>query len=103
METDRRGTRRFALSLPVEARGESPFNPQPVEGRTQNVSAKGIYFVCDEAYMSGQLLHIKMKLSGDKAAGTDSIFLTVRCRVQRVDKMSTNGAGRFGVAVALDE
>ena len=34
--------------------------------------------------MSGQLLHAKMKLSGDKPAGTDPIFLTVRCRVQRI-------------------
>ena len=103
METDRRSTRRFALSLPVEARGESPFNPQPVKGRTQNVSAKGIYFACDEAYMAGQLLHVKMRLSGDKTAGIDSILLTVRCRVQRVSKISMSGAGRFGVAVALDE
>ena len=103
METDRRSTRRFALSLPVAARGESPFNPQPVEGRTQNVSAKGVYSVCNAAYMAGQLLHVKMMLSDGKAAGTDSTFLTVRRRVQRVDKMSMNGAGRFGVAVALDE
>ena len=103
METDRRSTRRFALSLPVEACGGSPFKSQPVKGRTRNVSANGIYFVCDEACMAGQLLHITMKLSGEKMGGTDSIFVTVRCRVQRVEEIFQIGLKRFGVAVALDE
>lgn len=50
MQTDRRSTRRFALSLPAEACGESPFKSQPIQGRTRNVSANGIYFVCDQTY-----------------------------------------------------
>ena len=103
MDTNRRSSRRFALSLPVEACGESPFKTQPIKGRTRNVSANGIYFVCDEACMAGQLLYITMKLPGDKLDHADGIFLRVRCRVRRVEEMLQNGSKAFGIAVALDE
>jgi hypothetical protein len=103
MKTDRRKTRRFALSLPVEACGENPLNPQPFQGRTRNISVNGIYFVCDKPCMPGQTLRIIMKLSVNRLSGTDSIFLTLRCRVRRVDEMFLNGLKQFGCAVALDE
>jgi hypothetical protein len=53
--------------------------------------------------MKGQLVHVTISLSGGPIAGSGSIFLTLRCRVQRVEKISENGSKLFGVAVALDE
>jgi hypothetical protein len=100
---DRRSSRRFALSLPIEVRGESPFNPQTFRGRTRDIAANGVYFFCDEAYMSGQLVDVAITLSGDLVAGSDRVSLTLRCRVQWVEKISQNGSRTFGVAVALDE
>src|ERR1700730_12384910 len=84
---DRRYSRRLALRLPIDVCGESPFNPQTCRGRTRDIAAKGVYFVCEEAYMAGQLVHVTIKLSGDPVAGSDSISLTLRCRVQRVEEI----------------
>jgi hypothetical protein len=100
---DRRCSRRFAMSLPIEVSGESPFNPQTFRGRTRDIAANGVYFFCEEAYMVGQLLHVTMRLSGDPVAGSDPVTLTLRCRVQRVEEIIRNGSKAFGVAVALDE
>ena len=100
---DRRCSRRFAMSLPIEVSGESPFNPQTFPGRTRDIAANGVYFLCEEAYMAGQLVHVTIRLSRGLVAGSDSVSLTLRCRVQRVEKISQNGSKAFGVAVALDE
>jgi hypothetical protein len=99
----RRGTKRWAVSQLIEVCGESPFNPQTYRGRTRDISAKGIYFVCEEPYMKGQLVHVTISLSGGPIAGSDSVCLTLRCRVQRVEKIFQNGSKTFGIAVALDE
>jgi hypothetical protein len=100
---DRRGSRRLARSLPIEVCGESPFNPRTFRGRTRDIAAKGVYFVCEEAYMKGQLVHFTIRLSGVPVAGSDSVSLMLRCRVQRVEELIENGSKIFGVAVALDE
>jgi len=99
----RRGTKRWAVSQLIEVCGESPFNPQTYRGKTRDISAKGIYFVCEEPYMKGQLVHVTISLSGGPIAGSDSVYLTLRCRVQRVEKIFQNGSKTFGIAVALDE
>jgi hypothetical protein len=103
LTNDRRGSERRAMSESIEVCGESPFNPQTYRGRTRDISAKGIYFVCEEPYMVGQLLHVTIRLSRGLVAGSDSVSLTLRCRVQRVEKIFQNGSKTFGVAVALDE
>jgi hypothetical protein len=103
LTTDRRGSRRLALSLPVEVCGEGPFNPETFCGRTRDIGAKGVYFVCEEAYIVGQLIHVTIRLSGVLVTGTDSVSLTLRYRVQRVEEILRNGSKTFGVAAALDE
>ena len=100
---DRRLSCRVALSFPMEVCGESPFNAQPVKVNAANFSAKGVYFVSPEAYLAGQLLYVTVKLPGDPPRGSSDVFLTVRCRIQRVEPLSVQGAKRFGVAVSLDE
>jgi hypothetical protein len=100
---DRRCSRRFALSLPIEVSGESPFNPQTFRGRTRDIAANGIYFFCEEAYMAGQLVHVTIRLSGDSVAFSDRVSLTLRYRVQRVEEIVRNASKIFGVAVALDK
>jgi hypothetical protein len=91
------------MSQSIEVCGESPFNPRTYRGRTRNISARGVYFVCEEPYMKGQLVHVTISLSGVLIAGPDNISLTMRCRVQRVEEISKIGPKIFGVAVALDE
>ena len=100
---DRRCSRRFALSLPIEVRGESPFNPQTFRGTSRDIAANGVYFLCEEAYMAGQLVHVTIRLFGDLVGSPNSVSLTLRCRVQWVEEITWNDAKTFGVAVALDE
>jgi hypothetical protein len=100
---DRRYSPRLTQRLPIEVCGESLFNPHIFRGRTCDIAAKGIYFVCEEAYMVGQLIHVTVTLSGDRAVSCDSVSLTLRYRIQRVETLIRNGLKIFGVAVALDE
>jgi hypothetical protein len=100
---DRRCSRRFALSLPIEVNGESPFNPQTFCGRTRDIAANGVYFSCEEAYMAGQLVHVTIRLFRGWVTSSDSVSLKLRCRVQWVEEITRNGSKAFGVAVALDE
>jgi hypothetical protein len=100
---DRRCSRRFTLSLPIEASGESPFNSQTFRGKIRDIAANGVYFFCEEAYMAGQLVHVTIRLSLDPVAFPDRVSLTLRCRVQRVEEIVRNASRIFGVAVALDE
>lgn len=101
---DRRYAPRAALSLPIAVRGESPFNTQTFHAMTRDISAKGVYFVCDEAYMAGQLLHATIRLSSEVTNGFECLSLTLRFRVQRAElQISSNGFKTFGVAMALDE
>ena len=103
LRNGRRGSERWAMSQSIEVCGESPFNPQTYRGRTRDISAKGLYFVCEESYIVGQLVHVTIRLSRGLVADSDSVSLTLRCRVQRVERISQSGAKTFGVAVALDE
>jgi hypothetical protein len=100
---DGRYSRRLALRLPIEVCGESPFNPQTFRGRTRDIAAKGVYFVCEQAYMVAQLVHVTIRLSGDLVAGSERVSLTLRYRIQRVEEIFQNGSKTFGIAVALDE
>jgi c-di-GMP-binding flagellar brake protein YcgR len=98
---DRRCSRRIAFVLPIEVRGESPFNTRTVRGTTQNLSANGMSFVCGERYLPGQLLYITMKF-GDQAQGTDSFAIRLQFRVQRLEQAQRNDSEQFAVALALD-
>jgi hypothetical protein len=101
-QIDRRSSKRFALSLSLEARGVTALDSQRVTGITRNVSAAGMYFVCDRLYTVGKLLNVTINLSGQTTnSGKDCLSLTVRCRVQRVAEIFQNGAKRYGVALTL--
>jgi hypothetical protein len=102
-QAERRSTLRFPLTLPVEVFLDRVAKSQPVKGRTRDVSANGMYFVCNKPYRAGQLLFIKMNLAGEKVGGGDSISLTVGCQVQRVEEIVQGAAKLFGIAVALQD
>ena len=102
-QAERRSTLRFPLALPVEVFLDRVAKSQPVKGRTRDVSANGMYFVCNKPYRAGQLLFIKMNLAGEKVGGGDSISLTVGCHVQRVEEIVQGAAKLFGIAVALQD
>jgi hypothetical protein len=99
---DRRCSPRLALRLPVEACAQGRLSPQTYRGTTRDISAKGVYFVCGEAYLAGQLVYVTIRMSGDLAAGSDSVSLTSRYRVKRVEEIFQNGSKRFGIAAALE-
>jgi hypothetical protein len=103
MQAERRSTHRFPLALPVDVFVDRVSKSQPVKGRTRDVSANGMYFVCNKPYRAGQLLSITMNLAGEKVGGGDSISLTVGCHVQRVEEIVQGGAKVFGIAVALQD
>jgi len=102
-QAERRSTLRYPLALPVEVFLDRVAKSQPVKGRTRDLSANGMYFVCNKPYRAGQLLFITMNLAGEKAGGGDSISLTVGCHVQRVEEIVQGAAKLFGIAVTLQD
>jgi hypothetical protein len=100
---ERRCSRRLPQCLPVEVCVESPFSPEIIRGNTRDITAKGAYFFCKQAFMVGQLLRVTIRLSGGLDAGADRVSLTLRSRVQRVEQLVRNGSKTFGIAVALEK
>jgi len=60
--TERRTTRRYDLSLPVVIRVPAERALDSQQGKTRDVSTRGLYFVVDQNMESGSQLDITLTL-----------------------------------------
>src|SRR4030081_2300701 len=96
-DKDKRGTRRFALRLPVTVRyGE---NEQEQAAQTRDVSARGICFYVDSAITAGSPIDFTLTLPPEITL-TESI--RVRCK-GRVVRVEGGTASTMAVAAVIDE
>jgi hypothetical protein len=96
-DQDKRGTRRFALRLPVTVRyGE---NEQEQAAQTRDVSARGICFYVDSAITAGSPIDFTLTLPPEITL-TESI--RVRCK-GRVVRVEGGTASKMAVAAVIDE
>jgi PilZ domain len=96
-DKDKRGTRRFALRLPVTVRyGE---NEQEQAAQTRDVSARGICFYVDSAITAGSPIDFTLTLPPEITL-TESI--RVRCK-GRVVRVEGGTASKMAVAAVIDE
>lgn len=93
---DQRGTRRFALRLPVSVKfadtGELP-------AQTKDVSARGVYFYVDTPIAQGSALDFTLTLPPEITL-TDSIRVRCQGKVVRVDESPT---GKVGIAAMIEQ
>ncbi len=98
--TERRTARRYDLSLPVIIR-------VPVEketsrnGKTRDISTRGVYFTVDQDLSAGVELDITLTLPSEVTRGSE-VFIRAMGKVVRVEKKPENGTSRIGVAAVIE-
>jgi len=94
---DLRGTRRFALRLPVSVRFGEEAREAPAT--TRDVSARGVFFVLDAPIAEGSRLEFTLTLPPEVTL-TDSIRVRCQGRVVRVEQRQPSG--KVGIAAVIE-
>ena len=99
--TDRRTARRYDLSLPVMIRLPIEKDASSHNGKTRDISTRGVYFTLEEGLNSGSELDITLTLPGEVTHGSE-VFIRATGKVVRVEKRPDNGSTRVGVAAVIE-
>jgi len=99
--TERRTARRYDLSLPIIIRVPTERRIDSQEGKTRDVSTRGLYFVIEQDLEAGSELDITMTLPAEITHGTE-VFVRAFGKVVRVERRNEDGATRMGVAAVIE-
>jgi hypothetical protein len=99
--TERRTARRYDLSLPVIIRIPVELQPTSRNGKTRNISTRGVYFLVDNELNAGSELDLTMTLPAEVTGGTE-VFIRAIGKVLRTEKHQDNGNPRVGVAAVIE-
>lgn len=99
--TERRAARRYDLSLPVVIRVPIDRESASRNGKTRDISTRGVYFTLDKELCNGAELDITLTLPAEITRGTE-VFVRAQGKVVRVEKRSEDGAERIGVAAVIE-
>src|SRR5579862_244983 len=97
--TERRTARRYDLSLPVLIR--VPLERDACNGKTRDISTRGVYFVVQNSLDAGAELDLTMTLPAEVTGGTE-VFIRAIGKVVRVEKPPENESQRVGVAAVIE-
>jgi hypothetical protein len=100
--TERRTARRYELSLPVVIRTPAARQAESRNGRTRDISTRGVYFTLDEDLAPGSELDFMLTLPAEITHGTE-VFVRAHGKVVRVDKKDEQGNVRIGVAAVIEK
>jgi hypothetical protein len=93
-QSDRRATRRFALTLPVTLD-----NGHDAPATTRDVSARGVCFYIESALSEGQQFEFTLTLPPEVTL-TENVEVRCVARVVRVEP--ANADGKLAVAAVID-
>jgi hypothetical protein len=99
--TERRTTRRYDLSLPVVVRVPAEPTVDLQQGKTRDVSTRGLYFVVDENMESGSQLDITLTLPAEITHGSE-VLIRALGKVVRIERRMEDGNARMGVAAVIE-
>ena len=99
--TERRTARRYDLTLPVSIRGASERVAGRTEGKTRDISTRGLYFVVGQELAAGSELDITLTLPGEITHGSD-VLVRAQGKVVRVEPRLEDGETRMGVAAVIE-
>ena len=99
--TERRTARRYDLSLPVIIRVPVDKEISSRNGKTRDISTRGVYFTLDEGLNDGAELDITLTLPSEVTRGSE-VFIRAMGKVVRVDRRPENDASRVGVAAIIE-
>jgi len=99
--TERRTARRYDLSLPIIIRVPTERELDTQQGKTRDVSTRGLYFVVGQNLEAGSELDITMTLPAEITHGT-KVFVRALGKVVRVERRMEDGNTRMGVAAVIE-
>ncbi len=99
--TERRAARRYDLSLPVIIRIPINKESEPRNGKTRDISTRGVYFTIDKDMAPGAELDITLTLPAEITRGTE-VFVRAQGKVVRVERPPDVGSERVGVAAVIE-
>lgn len=94
---ERRGTRRYALSLPIVAWGPRQTR---IEGMTRDISNGGVYLRVDHPLPETAELEFLMALPRTNTAG--DVFIRATGKAVRVEHKQQGEAGGVGIAAHIE-
>ena len=98
--TERRTARRYDLSLPVIIRNPSEQDASPENGKTRDISTRGVYFTLGKDLSTGAELDLTMTLPAEVTGGTE-VFIRAIGKVVRVEKRPEDN-NKIGVAAVIE-
>jgi len=99
--TERRAARRYDLSLPVIIRVPMARESEARNGRTRDISTRGVYFTLDQDLSPGSELDITLTLPAEITQGTE-VFVRAQGKVVRVERKGEDGNLNVGVAAVIE-
>jgi len=99
--TERRLARRYDLSLPVIIRVPINKESESRNGKTRDISTRGVYFTIDKDLSAGAELDITLTLPAEITRGTE-VFVRAQGKVVRVERQPDVDAERIGVAAVIE-
>ena len=99
--TERRTARRYDLSLPIIIRIPDEHQDDSQEGKTRDISTRGLYFVIEQDLEAGSELDITLTLPAEITHGTE-VFVRALGKVVRVERRMEDGTERMGVAAVIE-
>lgn len=99
--SERRGARRYDLSLPVMVRILAQGFAETQSGKTRDISTRGLYFVIDQDVRAGSNLDIMLTLPREMTNG-DEVLVKASGKIVRVESRMEDGNERQGVAAIIE-
>jgi c-di-GMP-binding flagellar brake protein YcgR len=99
--SERRTARRYDLTLPVSIRFSADSAIGRQDGRTRDISTRGLYFVITQDLQAGSELDITLTLPAEITHGTD-VLVRAQGKVVRVEPRLEDGESRMGIAAVIE-
>lgn len=99
--TERRIARRYDLALPVIIRIPVEKEISSHNGKTRDISTRGVYFMLDQDLSAGTEIDITLTLPSEVTRGSE-VFVRAMGKVVRLEKKPENGSSRVGVAAVIE-
>ena len=99
--TERRTARRYDLSLPIIIRVPTERELDTQQGKTRDVSTRGLYFVVEQNLEAGSELDLTLTLPAEITHGME-VFVRAHGKVVRVERRMEDGNTRMGVAAVIE-
>jgi c-di-GMP-binding flagellar brake protein YcgR len=99
--TERRTVRRYDLALSIIIRVPTDRTLNTQQGKTRDVSTRGLYFIVEQNLETGSELDITLTLPAEITHGTE-VFVRAMGKVVRVEHCGEDGNSRMGVAAVIE-